>query len=252
MPAAADCLSTYSAAAFKKETKPLMISVIIPTLNAEAGLAETLTALVPATVEGLVREVIVVDGGSNDRTGAIADQSGAQFVERSGGRGYQMLAGAHRARFPWLLFLHADTVLEQGWEREANAFMGAVDTGKRPLAAAAFRFALDDIGARPRALEQLVRLRCSLLKLPYGDQGLLIPKLLYTQTGGHNPHPLMEDVDLMRRLRRPQIAMLQARAVTSAQRFRRDGYLLRSARNLSCLALYFLRVRPTVINRLYG
>ena len=129
-----------------------MISVIIPTLNAEAGLAETLTALVPATVEGLVREVIVVDGGSTDRTSAIADQSGAQFVERSGGRGYQLMAGAHRARFPWLLFLHGDTVLEQGWERDASNFIEAINAGKRPLAAAAFRFALDDIGLRPRAL----------------------------------------------------------------------------------------------------
>jgi rSAM/selenodomain-associated transferase 2 len=229
-----------------------MISVIIPTMDAEAGLAETLTALVPATVEGLVREVIVVDGGSTDRTGVIADQSGAQFVQRSGGRGYQLMAGAHRARFPWLLFLHGDTVLEQGWEREASNFMQAVDGAKRPLAAAAFRFALDDIGLRPRALEQLVRLRCSLLKLPYGDQGLLIPKLLYTEIGGYNPQPLMEDVDLVRRLKRRRVEMLRARAVTSAQRFRREGYLLRSVRNLGCLTLYLLRVRPATINRLYG
>jgi rSAM/selenodomain-associated transferase 2 len=229
-----------------------MISVIIPTMDAEAGLAETLTALVPATVEGLVREVIVVDGGSTDRTGVIADQSGARFVQRSGGRGYQLMAGAHRARFPWLLFLHGDTVLEQGWEREASNFMQAVDGAKRPLAAAAFRFALDDIGVRPRALEQLVRLRCSLLKLPYGDQGLLIPKLLYTEIGGYNPQPLMEDIDLVRRLKRRRIEMLRARAVTSAQRFRREGYLLRSVRNLGCLTLYLLRVRPATINRLYG
>src|SRR5262245_18645941 len=123
-----------------------MISVIIPTLNAEAGLAPTLAALVPAALDGLVREVIVVDGGSAARTAAIADDAGATFITRSGGRGPQLSAGAAQARFPWLLFLHADTVLDPGWEREAMAFMEAIDTGRRRPTAAAFRFALDDEG----------------------------------------------------------------------------------------------------------
>jgi rSAM/selenodomain-associated transferase 2 len=228
-----------------------MISVIIPTLNAEAGLGGTLTALVPAAVDGLVREVIVVDGGSGDRTAAIVDQAGAQLVSRSGGRGYQLEAGARKARFPWLLFLHADTVLESGWERDALAFMEAVDGGKRALAAAAFRFGLDDIGLRPRVLERLVAMRCALLRLPYGDQGLLIPKLLYADIGGYNPHPLMEDVDIVRRLGRRRVVMLRSRAVTSAARYRNDGYLRRSTRNVACLFLYFLGVPTTVISRLY-
>jgi rSAM/selenodomain-associated transferase 2 len=228
-----------------------MISVIIPTLNAEAGLGETLTALVPAAVDGLVREVIVVDGGSDDRTAEIVDQAGATWVQRSGGRGYQLAAGARRARFPWLLFLHADTVLQPGWERDAVAFMDAVDGGKRPLAAAAFRFALDDTGIRPRVLERLVALRCALLRLPYGDQGLLIPRLLYNEVGGYNPHPLMEDVDMVRRLRRRRIVMLGARAVTSAARYRSSGYVRRSLRNAACLSLYFLGVSTAAIDRLY-
>jgi len=229
-----------------------MISVIVPTLNAEAGLARTLAALVPAAVDGLVKEVIVIDGGSGDGTAAIADQAGAQFVVRSGGRGYQLLAGAHRARFPWLLFLHADTVLEPGWERDAAAFMEAIDRGKRRLAAAAFRFALDDAGFRPRVLERLVAIRCALLRLPYGDQGLLIPRLLYTEIGGYGSHPLMEDVDIVLRLGRRRLSMLRPRAVTSAARYRRDGYVRRSLRNLACLLLYFLRFPTSVIARVYG
>jgi rSAM/selenodomain-associated transferase 2 len=229
-----------------------MISVIIPTLNAEAHLGATLGALVPAAVDALIREAIVVDGGSGDRTAAIVDAAGAELVRGSGGRGGQLAAGAARARFAWLLFLHADTLLEPGWEREAAQFMQRVDSGEQPVAAAAFRFALDDRGLKPRILERLVALRCAALRLPYGDQGLLIPKRLYEEIGGYRPLPLMEDVELVRRLGRRRICMLHARAVTSAERYRRDGYVRRTARNLACLALYALRVPAHVISRVYG
>jgi rSAM/selenodomain-associated transferase 2 len=228
-----------------------MISVIVPTLNAQASLAQTLAALVPAAVDGLIREVIVADGGSTDRTAEIAEASGATVVRCSGGRGPQLRAGADRARFPWLLFVHADTELEPGWEREAVAFMEAVDCGKRPPAAAAFRFALDDAGFGPRLLERLVAARCALLRLPYGDQGLLMPRPLYAEVGGFAPIALMEDVDMARRLGRRRIVLLRGRAITSALRYRRDGYLRRSARNQLCLVLYLLGVPPTVIDRIY-
>jgi rSAM/selenodomain-associated transferase 2 len=228
-----------------------MLSVVIPTLNAEGHLAKALAALVPAAVEGLVREVIVVDGGSSDGTLAIADDAGARVLESRGGRGSQLAKGAADARFPWLLFLHADTVLEAGWEREATAFMQRVEKGGRPAGAAAFRFALDDLGAKPRLLERLVALRCALLRLPYGDQALLLPKRLYSEIGGYRPLPLMEDVDLVRRLGRRRLHMLRARAVTSAERFRREGYARRSARNLMCLSLYAAGVPVATIARLY-
>jgi rSAM/selenodomain-associated transferase 2 len=229
-----------------------MISVVIPTLNAEATLGQTLAALVPAAVDGLVREVIVVDGGSRDRTAEIVDHAGANLVRGKRGRGQQLAAGAAQARFPWLLFLHADTALAPGWEREASIFMERIDLEEQPVAAAAFRFALDDEGARPRLLERLVALRCAALRLPYGDQGLLIPKRLYDEVGGYRPLALMEDVELVRRLGRRRTVILRARAVTSAERFRREGYARRSARNLLCLTLYTLRVPAHVISRIYG
>jgi rSAM/selenodomain-associated transferase 2 len=229
-----------------------MISVIIPTLNAEATLPGTLTALVPAAVGGLVREVIVVDGGSSDRTGDITDHAGANLVKTGPGRGHQLKIGAARARFPWLLFLHADTALESGWEPEVSTFMRAVDRQELPLAAAAFRFALDDKGIRPRLLEGLVAMRCAVLRIPYGDQGLLIPRRLYEEIGGYRPLPLMEDVELVRRLGRARLVLLQARAVTSAERFRREGYACRGARNLLCLTLWAAGVPLSLIVRIYG
>lgn len=229
-----------------------MISVVIPTYNAETTLAPTLAALVPAVVDGLVQEAILVDGGSIDETCVIADAAGTRLIRTKLGRGTQLQAGAAAARGDWLLFLHADTVLEPGWAEEAEAFVERVMTGRRAQAAAAFRFALDDDGFMPRLLESLVALRCFLFALPYGDQGLLISRKLYRELGGFRPMPLMEDVDLMRRLKRQQLVMLQSRAVTSGVRYRRESYVARSLRNLSCMLLYLLCVPTRVLARLYG
>jgi rSAM/selenodomain-associated transferase 2 len=229
-----------------------MITVVIPTLNAETSLAATLTSLVPGAVEGLIRQVVIVDGGSSDRTLRIAEDSGADIVRSEPGRGRQLQEGAKAARFPWLLFLHADTVLDPGWERETAAFIERVDVGQRPPSAAAFRFALDDMGFLPRMIETGVALRCTLLRLPYGDQGLLIPKRLYDEIGGFKPMPLMEDVDIVRRLGRSRRLILRTQAVTSAIRYKRDGYIRRAACNLTCVSLYFLRAPLPLIVRLYG
>lgn len=229
-----------------------MISVVIPTLNAESNLTATLAALVAATVQGLIREVIIADGGSSDATADIADVAGAKFLKTEQGRGSQLAAGAERASSNWLLFLHADTVLQPGWEQEAAAFMERVDSATLPQSAAAFSFALNDFGARPRLLETIVRLRCALFRLPYGDQGLLIPRRLYSSLGGYRPLPLMEDVDLVRRVGRKRLVMMRSNAVTSAERYKRDGYIRRMARNMACLSLYYLRVPPKTLVRLYG
>jgi rSAM/selenodomain-associated transferase 2 len=228
-----------------------MITVIIPTLNAENGLAACLTALITPTVEGIVREVIVVDGGSSDRTGEIIDQAGAILVRSAAGRGRQLAAGADQARMRWLLFLHPDTILEAGWEREATAFMERVDSGAQPAAAAAFRFAVDEPGLGPRLTELGVAARCALLHMPYGNQGLLIPRRLYRQLGGYKALSLMEDVDFMRRIGRRRTVMLRARAISNAGRARHDGDLRNGLRHLSCLALHHLRVPPGMIARLY-
>jgi len=228
-----------------------MITVVIPTLEAESTLGATLASLVPAAIDGLVRQVIVVDGGSTDRTLEIAEDSGADIIRAERGRGRAMMAGAAAARYPWLLFLHADTALASGWESEAAALVERVESGARPPAAAAFRFALDDTGFSPRLLEIGVAVRCALFRLPYGDQGLLIPRRLYDQVGGFRPLPLMEDVDLIRRLGRSRTLILRASAVTSALRYKREGYLVRAARNVSCVGLFYLRAPMPLIERLY-
>src|SRR5262245_27472551 len=138
-----------------------MISVIIPTLNAERTLGSTLAAVVPAVVKGIVQEAILVDAGSTDETCLIAEAAGTQLIEAPRGRGIQLGAGAAQAKGDWFLFLHADTVLDPSWIEEAESFIKRVESGRRRQAAAFFRFALDDDGLMPRLLETLVGFRCS-------------------------------------------------------------------------------------------
>lgn len=230
-----------------------MLSVIIPTLNAERRLASCLAALVPAVVDGLLREVIIADGGSRDRTLRIAEQAGARLVHASRGRGSQVVAGIKAAKSDWILVLHADTVLSPGWWQEASAFMDRVETGRAGGArAAAFRFALDDHGVAPRLLESLVGLRCNFLKRPYGDQGLLMPRAFYNELGGYRDIPIMEDVDLVVRIGARRLTMLRSEAVTAPDRFVEDGYLRRVARNQLCLALYSVGWPIDKIARIYA
>jgi rSAM/selenodomain-associated transferase 2 len=217
------------------------LSVVIPALNAATGLPATLAALgdIPA-------EVVLVDGGSTDGTADLAAQLGACVVRAPRGRGGQLAAGSAAARGPWLLLLHADTVLAPGW---ADAVRDAM---RDPARAAYFRFALDDVAPAARRLERAVAWRCRVLALPYGDQGLLVHRELLEAAGGIRPLPLMEDVDLIRRLGRARLAALPVAAVTSAVRWRAQGYLRRSARNLGCLGLWFLGVPPRIIARVYA
>jgi rSAM/selenodomain-associated transferase 2 len=229
-----------------------MISVIIPTLNNEAALSASLTALVPAAVEGIVREVIVADAGSTDRTLMVADQAGVDVISTEAGRGRQLKAGAARARSRWLLFVHPDTVLDHGWEHEAAQFTERVDSGRRRPAAAFFRFTIDDTGLAPRLVDGLASVRAHVLRRPHGDQGLLISRDLYDEVGGYKPLPLMEDIDLVRRIGRRRLVMLRSRALASAAGYRRDGYLNRVLRRQACAALYTCRVPPERIARIYS
>ncbi len=218
---------------------------MIPTLNEAASLPLALAALGRGA---MLREIIVADGGSSDDTIAVARAAGARVVVAAPARGLQLAAGAAAASGDWLLFLHADCRLDRGWEEAVRAFVCVPGAANR---AGYFDLALDDPAPAARWLERIVAWRCRWLALPYGDQGMLLARSLYDALGGFAPLPLMEDVELVRRLGRRRIARIGARALASARRYRRDGYWRRMLRNCLCLALYFAGVRPERIRRLY-
>ncbi len=216
------------------------MNVIIPTWNAAATLPGTLESLGEAAAR-----IIVADAGSPDGTADVARALGAEVVLAPKGRGAQLAAGAAAAQGEWMLFLHADTRLEPGWSAVARGFMAA------PPGVAHFTFALDDNSPAARRLERAVAWRCRNFSLPYGDQGLLIHRDVYEAVGGFRPLPLMEDVEFIRRLRPRRPVALAARAVTSGEKWRRQGFLRRSAKNLSILALYFAGVPARWLARVY-
>ena len=227
-----------------------MISIVIPTLNAEAGFAACLDALIPATVDGLVREVIVVDGGSADGTCAIADGFGARVLSAPPGRGGQLRAGAEAARGDWLMFLHADTVLEARWADDA-----AMHIRKNTERAAVFTLAFDVPYWQATLISATAMLRTRMFRLPYGDQGLLISRAMYDAVGGFSPMPLFEDVDIIRRMTRAfgrnAFRVLEAKATTSAERYERLGYMRCVVRNNLLLARYLTGAPPEDLARVY-
>ncbi|MDE1172529.1 MAG: glycosyltransferase [Parvibaculaceae bacterium] len=235
-----------------------MLSVIIPTLNAEETLPRTLSSLVSAAVSGLVREVIIVDGGSTDGTLDIIDASGAQLLQTPSSRSLQLAKGAAAARHDWMLFLRADTVLGAGWDDELANLFELIEGGRfrGSEVAGAFRFELDDFSGAARVMEKLAALRCALLRLPYGNQGLLVSRALYRAVGGYREMPVMEDVDLVRRIvkriGRARFVLFRSAALASPARYRRDGFLARGLRKQARLALFCLRVPPSFIARLCG
>lgn len=219
------------------------LDVVIPTLNAAATLPATLANL-PSGVSALIS-----DGGSTDGTLDIARTAGCRIVTGVPGRGGQLVAGADAAERPWCLFLHADTTVSpEGWAAIARHTAEANNEGT----AGSLRLAIDHPAWQARVIERAVAWRVRWFGLAYGDQGLLIHRDLYGAIGGYPDLPLMEDVEIMRRLGRSRHVVLKGEVHTSASRWRRRGWVGQTALNLTCVSLYRLGVPIKQIARLYG
>ncbi len=211
------------------------ISVVIPALDEESLIEEAILSVREA------EEVIVVDGGSRDRTRDRAKAVGARVLTAVRGRGPQLDGGARECKGDWLVFLHADTRLEPGWTAELRAVSDRFVGG-------AFRFAVRSERPAFRVIEAGVRLRCVLFHLPYGDQALFARREAYAACGGFPPLPFMEDLAFVGRLRAfGPLALLRKRAFTSPRRWEAEGVVRTTAHHLWLLTRYAGGWRPQAV-----
>lgn len=219
------------------------ISVVIPTLNEAECLSQSLYPLNEAPNV----EAIVVDGGSSDATVELAHRAGCRVVHSPPGRARQMNRGAGAATGAILLFLHADTVLPAGFEEHVRRAL------RQPgVCAGAFRMRIAGPGRALRWIERGVNLRSRLLQMPYGDQGLFMTAEVFHTLGGFPDLAIMDDYELVRRLRRlGRIALLPVSATTSGRRWQALGAWRTTWINQKVIAGYLLGVPPERLLRWY-
>jgi rSAM/selenodomain-associated transferase 2 len=228
----------------RPEEQPLL-SIIIPTLNEGAALGATLEAV--ARVRGRV-EVIVVDGGSDDETVAVAERFGARVITSRRGRGLQMHAGAVAAQGEVLWFVHADTLVPAAGGAQIKEAL-ARDPG---IVGGNFIIRFDGERCAARFLTWLYP-QLRKLGLCYGDSAIFVRATHYNEIGGFKPFPLFEDLDLVQRLRASgRLIQLPASVVTSSRRFEGRSFALTFARWAILQTLYWAGVNPHTLNRLYA
>lgn len=223
-----------------------MISVIIPALNEEQTIGKCIAWI---KEDHASTELIVADGGSIDRTrDIISDYPDVALVKSEKGRGMQMNSGAAKARGDILLFLHADTRLASGWYKAIETML----LSNTNTVGGAFTFKVDHSARRYRILETMVRLRCRLFRLPYGDQAIFIRREAFEKISGYTAIPLMEDVKLVSEMKKlGNIMILDHSAYTDSRRWERKGIIKTSVSNLLTLLMYKLGVSPNKLAERY-
>ncbi|MBI4463613.1 MAG: TIGR04283 family arsenosugar biosynthesis glycosyltransferase [Acidobacteria bacterium] len=219
----------------------MTISIIIPTLN----MASTLHACLPSASNDV--EVIVADGGSRDGTTDLAMANGWRVCTSPPGRARQMNAGAAIAAGDIFLFLHADTRLPEDFADHVCAILAEPNN-----IAGAFRLQIASAMRGIRLIERLANWRSVRWQMPYGDQALFLRAKDFEAVGGFPDLPIMEDVELVRHLRkRGRIRIAPAPVLTSARRWEEMGVWKTTVINQTCVAAYYLGVSPTLIHGWY-
>ena len=219
-----------------------IISIIIPTLNEEKHLPATLTGL----ADRKDIELIVVDGGSEDRTRETAVDLGARVILSSRGRGHQLNRGTEASKGELLLFLHGDTILPQNFSDAVR------ETMQNGYAAGAFSLNIDSSAKRLALVATCANLRSRLCRMPYGDQGIFTSRENFDRIGGFREVPIMEDFIFMRSIRKlGKIHILKEAVSTSPRRWDNMGIIRTTCINQIIVAGYWCGVPLPTLAEIY-
>lgn len=219
------------------------ISLIIPVLNEAGAIARTITT----AKEAADIEIIVVDGGSRDGTVEIVESLGVKFLQTAPGRALQMNSGARVATGEILLFLHGDTILAPEFDKSIKLALA-----KPKVVAGAFELKIEASMRGLLIVEKMVNWRSRYLQMPYGDQGIFLTRKIFEEVGGFPEIPIMEDFELIRRLKQwGRIEIVPLPAITSGRRWQKLGLLKTTLINQLVIIAYFLGTPPERLARWY-
>ncbi len=224
---------------------PAFLSIVIPTLNSTKTIAPTLMSLSEGITTGLIKELIISDGNSTDAINEMCEEIGAILINGQKGRGIQLHRGAMQAKGEWILFIHSDTVLPIGW---TDAFFNHIKTKKK---AGYCKLTFDEASIKAKIVSTGANLRSKFLKLPYGDQTLLISRKLYKGIGGYPDLPIMEDVSIAKLLKN-NLDLIPINVKTSSKRYKQNGWFGQSIKNLTLFIMFKLGVDPKKLAKIYN
>ena len=220
------------------------ISIVIPTLNSQNTVRKTLASLFEGIEAGIVRELIVVDGGSTDETREIVEECGGKFISSAASRGYQLKKGVNLAKGDFIFALHSDSVLEPGWSEIVKKYFNK-DAGYY------CKLSFDIIHPLASMTSTWANARSLIFNLPYGDQGLLIPRKLLMENGSYSPIPIMEDVELALRFK-GKLFCMPVVITTSSRKYRKNGWLRQGSKNIVRLIRFLLGADPNNLSDDYN
>ena len=220
------------------------ISIVIPTLNSQNTVRKTLASLFEGIEAGIVRELIVVDGGSTDQTREIVEECGGIFISSEASRGYQLKKGVNLAKGDFIFVLHSYSVLEPGWSKIVKKYFNK-DAGYY------CKLSFDIIHPLASMTSTWANARSLIFNLPYGDQGLLIPRKLLMENGSYSPIPIMEDVELALRFQ-GKLFRMPIVITTSSRKYRQNGWLRQGTKNIVRLLRFLLGADPNNLSDDYN